>query len=216
MANWPVLLDQVGGGVADGHQGCGELLMGDLVARAHHDRLQVAEALDDRLQQRPDRGDHEVQRTDRLVGRVRVRQPTQDGQAPTDRVRARAQALVREGLPCREHGHSGGSCQAAGSRREVLGLAGGSRDGQDEAVPGHPGGEERDRGIGGDHRARRPSAREARAKAGSSSSPAQKSREVHESPHSPTPGRPPSAASHASLANPPVSFKPSRPVWEGV
>ena len=56
------LLDQVGRGVADGHQGRGELLVGDLVARAHHDGLQVAQALDDRLQQRPDRGDHEVER----------------------------------------------------------------------------------------------------------------------------------------------------------
>ena len=102
------LLDQVGRGVADGHQGRGELLVGDLVARTHHDGLEVAQPLDDRLQQRPDRGDHEVELADGLVGGVRVRQPTQDRQPATDRVRARAQSLVREGLPGREHRHAGG------------------------------------------------------------------------------------------------------------
>ena len=125
---------------------------------------------------------------DRLVGGVRVRQPPQDRQAPTDRVRARAQALVREGLPGREHGHAGGPGQAARGRREVLGLPGGGRDRQDEAVPGHPGGEEGDRGVGGDHRAVRTvgpgGAREGRVE----EQPTQKSREIHESPHSPTPG----------------------------
>ena len=81
--------------------------MGDLVTGAHHNRLQVTQPADDRLQQRADRGDHEVHLTDRVVSGVRVRQPAQDGQSPADGVAARAEPLVREGLPRGQDGHAG-------------------------------------------------------------------------------------------------------------
>ena len=205
------LLDQVGRGVADGHQRLGELLVGDLVAGAHHHGMQVAQAPDDRLQQRPDRGHHQVEGADRLVGGVRVRQPPQDRQAPTDRVGARAQALVRKGLPRGQHGHAGGSGQAAGGRREVLGLPGGGRDRQDEAVTSHARGKEGDRGVGGDDRAVRTvspgGAREARVE----EKPIQQSREIHEGPHSPTPSghRHPPPTTPAGCGLPPAHTLPS-------
>ena len=97
----PAPLDEVGACVGGVGEGLDDLVEGALVAGLEGDRGEVAEALDDRLQGRADRGDDDAQRPVCRVVRVGVGQAAQHGEPAADRVGARAEPLVRQGLPAR-------------------------------------------------------------------------------------------------------------------
>ena len=85
-------------------------------------RLEVAEPGDERLEHGAHRGDDDRQRAVCGVVGVGVGEPAQDGQPPADGVAARAEPLVRQGLPGREVGdrRRAGAAEGGG---EVVGLA---------------------------------------------------------------------------------------------
>ena len=90
----------------------------DVLTDREADRLQVAESLDLRLQHAADRGDDHLRRRQFVV----VGEPSQDGQAPADGVGARAQPLVRQGLPGRVVGDLVRLEQRLQRLGQVLGL----------------------------------------------------------------------------------------------
>ena len=98
--------DQVGPRIADLDQPGEQVVELALLAGLQRDRLEVAEPGHDRLQQAPDRGHHDGERSVRLAGGRRVGQPPQHGEPLPDRVRARRQPLVRQGLPAGEERHA--------------------------------------------------------------------------------------------------------------
>jgi hypothetical protein len=126
----PAALDEVGAGVGRGREVLDDPLEGDLVAGVERDRTQVAQPGDDGLEDRAHRGDDDRERAVGLVALVGVREPAQHRQSLADGVAARAQALVREGLPRGEQpDHTRAEARLEG-RLEVLGLAAGGGDGQ--------------------------------------------------------------------------------------
>ena len=110
------------------------------------DRHQVAEALDLRLQHAADRGhDHPRRRQLVVAG-----QPAEHGEPAADGVRARAEPLVRQGLPGRVVGDVLRRQQALQGGRQLLGLPVGRGDQQHRPVGaaplrggGHRGGDQR-------------------------------------------------------------------------
>jgi len=119
----------------------------DLVSLAQADRVEVGQALDLRLQNRPDRCDDHPDRAGRVVGGVH--QAAQHGEPAADGVRARRQPLVRERLPRGVGLDRLGIDQTADRGHQVVGLAGGRGDRQDHlrlagpVVLGERGGQER-------------------------------------------------------------------------
>ncbi len=93
----------------------------------HSDRPHVAETLDLRLQQRP-YGRHDHLRPRGLVGADKA---SQDGKPTTHRVGARAQPLVRQGLPRRVVGDRVGAQHRGDLSGQLLGFAVGAGDQQD-------------------------------------------------------------------------------------
>jgi hypothetical protein len=92
------LLDQVDAGVRRVREPAYDVLERSRVARREGDRLEVAEPLDLRLEDRPDRRDHHPQRSVRRAG-PGVPQPPEDREPAADGVAAGAQSLVRKRLP---------------------------------------------------------------------------------------------------------------------
>ena len=132
------LLDQVHARVGRVGQAAYDVLERRGVTGREVDRLQVAEALDLRLEHRPDRGHDDLERSGRLVG-ARVCQPAQHREPPADRVAARAQPLVRQRLPARVVGDRARVEEGAEVLDQVLGLPRGRGDrqhGPPGAAPG--------------------------------------------------------------------------------
>ena len=98
-----------------------------VLAGPHGDRPHVAEALDLRLQQRP-YGRHDHLRPRGFVGADNA---SQDGEPPTHRVGARAQPLVREGLPGGVVGDRVGAEHRGDLSGQLLGFAVRAGDQQD-------------------------------------------------------------------------------------
>lgn len=115
-------LDHVDAGVRRLGQAADHVLHGPGLARRQLDRLDVGQAGDLRLEQAADRRDDDLQRTVGGVG-AGVAQPAQHREAPSDGVAARAQPLVREGLPARVVGHRVGVDEVTQLLDQVLGLA---------------------------------------------------------------------------------------------
>ena len=107
------------------------------------DRLQLAQAADDRLEQAADRGGDHGERAGPGVGRVRVGEPAQHRQPLPGYVWLRRQPLVRQRLPGREAGRSALGQQRAERGGQVLCLPDGGRHGQHE-----PAGELASQGCG--------------------------------------------------------------------
>ena len=110
-------LDQVGAGVGGRREGLDDLLEGRLVAGLQRDRREVAQALGDRLEHRTHRGDDDDERAVAGVAGVGVGEPAQHGQPLADGVAARAEPLVRQGLPGGEVGDAVGVEEAARAPR---------------------------------------------------------------------------------------------------
>ena len=123
------LLDQVDPGVGGGDEPGEQVVEVDLVTGPHRDRLEVAEPGDHRLQQAAHRRHHDLHRaaTALVVG---MRQPAQHVEAPPDGVAARAEPLVRQGLPGGEADDGVGRQQVTQGGHQALGLALGRRDGE--------------------------------------------------------------------------------------
>jgi hypothetical protein len=117
--------DQVDAGV--GHVGQPPRHSVELGLAAGHqlDRLEVAEALELRLQQAAHRRHDDLQRVPLGVG-----EPPQHGEPAADRVGPGREALVRQRLPRREDRYTAGVDQAAERVGQVVGLAAGGSDGQ--------------------------------------------------------------------------------------
>ena len=94
------LLDQVDPRVRRVGEPAHELVERHRVADAQLDRLEVAEALDLRLEDRAHRRHDDLERPVARVG-ARMPQPPEHGQPPPDGVAARAEPLVRQRLPAR-------------------------------------------------------------------------------------------------------------------
>jgi hypothetical protein len=103
------------------------------------DRLQVAQALELRLEHGPHRRDHHARRA---VG-AGVREAAQHREPPADGVGPRRQALVRQRLPGRVDDDAPGRHEAAQRVGEVVGLAAGRGDRQHRPVCGDRGHHER-------------------------------------------------------------------------
>ena len=214
------LLDQVGRGVADGHQGLGEVLVGDLVARAHDHGL--------RGRPGPGRSAAAAPGSGRPRGRAAPIVSSAGSGCASRRRTARRRPTVSElGLrrSCGRVSHAGSTATRAGPVRLLAAAARSSacrvvavtaRTRRWRAMPAAR------KGIAASGVTTEPcgpSARAARAKAGSRSSPARSPERSmrapilpppagHRSPIRPDPPRP--RAPHP--ANPPVG-RPSRPVW---
>ncbi len=106
-----------------------DLLQLRLAAADQLHRLQVAEALELRLQQGPDGRDDHLERLVAGVG-----EPAQHGQALADRVRPRGEPLVRQRLPGRVDGDPLRIDQAAERVGQVVRLAGGRGDREHRAL----------------------------------------------------------------------------------
>ena len=98
------LLDQVDPGVRRVGQAPGHVVEVGGLADDQLDRLEVAEALHLRLEDRAHRCDHDPERPGVGVD-ARMTQPAEHRQPAADGVAARAQPLVRQGLPAREVRH---------------------------------------------------------------------------------------------------------------
>jgi hypothetical protein len=89
---------------------------------------QVTQTLGDRLQDRPDGGDDDGEVAVGGVPGIRVGQATQHGQALADGVTARAEPLVRQGLPAGEEADTARAQASLERGLEVFGLAAGRGD----------------------------------------------------------------------------------------
>ncbi len=131
------LLDQFHPRVRGRRQPVHDLFEVGALPAAQTDGLQLPEPLDLRLEYGPYGRDHDAHRAGRWVVRPRVRQPAQHREAAADRVRARGEPLVRQGLPRRVLHHRvlpARRHQRAQGRGEVLGLSAGGGDRQHGAV----------------------------------------------------------------------------------
>ncbi len=117
------LLHQLHARVRGGRQGLDDLVQVGGGAGAQGDRLQVAEALDLRLEHGAHGRDDDGDRAGLGVVGAGVRQATQYGEAAADGVAAGAEPLVRQGLPGRVLDDALGRQQGAQGRRQVLRLA---------------------------------------------------------------------------------------------
>ncbi len=146
-------LDQVGADVRRGDQPLDDLLQRHLVAGLQADRLEVAEAGDERLQHCPHRCDDDRHRSAAGLVRIgrRVGQPAQDREPPPDGVAARAEALVRQGLPRGELHDLLGRQEAAQRAGQVLRLppGGGDREHRSARTGRRCGSEQRQQRRGG-------------------------------------------------------------------
>ena len=120
-------LDQIDPVVRRSGQCLDDLLQLDRVADVQLHGLQVGQAGDLRLQHGPHRRDQDLDRPGRLVRRIRVRQATQYGETPPDRVGAGREALVREGLPGGVVGDRAGLDHALQRLGQLLGFTEGRR-----------------------------------------------------------------------------------------
>ena len=102
-------LDEVGAGVGGRREVLDDPLERGLVAGLERDRAQVAQTRDDGLEDGAHRRDDDRERAVALVALVGVREPAQHRQPLADGVAARAQPLVREGLPRREQPDDAGA-----------------------------------------------------------------------------------------------------------
>ena len=95
-------LDHVDPGVGRRREPGRDVLQAALVPDLELDRLELAQAADDRLEQCPHRHDEHPDRAGASV-LAGVREPPEDGDPPGHRVAARGEPLVRERLPRRQH-----------------------------------------------------------------------------------------------------------------
>ena len=139
-------LDEVGAGVGRGDEVLDDPFQGPLVAGGQGHRHEIPEPAGNRLQGRAHRGDDDPQGTGRAVadaGPVRVCQPTQHRQAAADRVVARREPLVREGLPTGEDGDGIRIEEGAQRRGQIIGLAGGGGEHKGLGTRGQRSGQDR-------------------------------------------------------------------------
>ena len=137
--------DQVDPGVRHVGQPAGDSSRSAVAAGGQLHRLEVAEALELRLQHRRAPARRPPGPAGRRLG---VGQPAQHGQPAPDRVRAGREPLVRQRLPGRVDRHLVRRQQAAQRGGEVVGLAAGGGDGEHRpaGAAGSVGGRD-----GGDH-----------------------------------------------------------------
>ncbi len=127
------LLHEVDAGVGRAGEPAYDVLELDLLAGSELDGDQVGEPLDLGLEHGPHRRDDDAERT--VVGLVAgVLDPAQDGEAAPDGVAARAEALVREGLPGRVERDRGRVEHVLELLGEVLRLAHGGGDDEHRAA----------------------------------------------------------------------------------
>ena len=119
-------LDQVDAGVRRIRQAAYDVVEVDRVALGQGDRFEVSEPLDLWLEYRADRC-HDHPEWTVVHRRAGVTDPAENRQAAADRVAARAQPFVREGLPAGVVADQAGVDQVTELGDEVLGLAGGRR-----------------------------------------------------------------------------------------
>ena len=105
----------------------------DLVTGPHGDGFEVTESGDHRLQQAAHRS-HDDAHGAAAPLVVGMRQSAEHVEPSADRVAARAQPLVRQGLPGREPGHRVGRQQVAQRDHQALRLALGRGDGEHRAA----------------------------------------------------------------------------------
>ena len=119
------LLHHVDARVRGGDQPLGEVREVDPVPRADRDRLQLAQPVDHRLQQRAHRQHEHADRAGVPLG-LRVREPPEHGEPAGHGVAAGREPLVRQRLPRRQHrdvvvrqvaAHGGGQLVGVAARR---------------------------------------------------------------------------------------------------
>ena len=115
-------LDQVSTHIGGSGERLDNVLERHLVADPEGDRHQVAQPLDQRLQQGTNRSHHNSQRTVCRVARFGMGEPAQHGQPPANGVAAGAQPLVRQSLPAGEVRHDVSRKKATQRGDQVLGL----------------------------------------------------------------------------------------------
>ncbi|CAL9555377.1 hypothetical protein SUDANB151_04500 [Streptomyces sp. enrichment culture] len=128
------LLDQLDARVRGRGQGLDDLFQVGALSGAQGHGLQVAQALDLRLEHGAYGGDDDGDRAGLRVVGARVGQAAQDGEAAADGVAAGAEPLVRKGLPGGVLHDALGRQQGAQGRRQVLGLAARRRHRQHRAA----------------------------------------------------------------------------------
>ncbi len=126
----PALLDQLHTGVRRCRERVHDLAQIRGLPTAQRHGLQVAEALDLRLEHGTHRCDDDLDRAGLRVVRPGVREPAQHGETAADGVGAGREPLVGQGLPGGELRHGVGGQQGPQGRGQVLGLAAGGGDGQ--------------------------------------------------------------------------------------
>ena len=142
----PALLDHVHARITRGREVADDgVEVGSHALRQPHG-FEVGQPDDDGLQQRPNGGDDDPQ----FAPGFGVHDATQPRQPLADDVRTGRQPLVRQGLPGGELDEGVDRKQARQRRDDVLGLAAGCRDDDDEALGRRFGGDERLQGRGRD------------------------------------------------------------------
>lgn len=142
------LLDQFDAGVRGGCQRLRHLVEIGGAAAAQRHGLQVAQALDLRLEHGTDGRDNHTDRAGAGVVGAGVRETAQHGEPAAHGVAARRQALVRQRLPGRELHDGVGGQQRPQRGGQVLGLPVGRGDGE-YGAPGVPRERGDDEGPGG-------------------------------------------------------------------
>ena len=123
-------LDEVGAGVGSAREVLDDLLERAFVAGLERHRAQVTQALGDRLEDGSHGGHDDGERAVGGVPGIRVGEAPEHGQSLTDGVAARAEPLVREGLPAGEEPDAPLPQAGLEGGLEVLGLAAGRGDGE--------------------------------------------------------------------------------------
>ena len=115
-------------GVFDESLGC--LVKRQILPYREYEWFDVAKVLDHRLNQRANRHDKDANRPEHRIGVTRVLQSAEHGHTAGHGVRARAQALVRQGFPRLELGDIVRVAVIPGAQRShgFLGFAAGSHD----------------------------------------------------------------------------------------
>ena len=148
------ILHQVGTRVTSFHEPGEHVVEVGFLTGPQSDRLDVAEASHDGLQQAPYWGDDHLERAGRRITWVRVRQPAEHGEPLPDGVRTWREPFVRQRLPGREAYDRLRRKQRGQGRGQILCLAGGGRDRKHErrraairaGAAGECGGHERPQG----------------------------------------------------------------------
>lgn len=91
--------DQVHARIGVFDQTFGGFVEGQVLPHGEHERLDIAQSLDDWLDERADRHDENANRAEHRIGIARMLESAEHGHAAGHGVRARAQTLVRQGFP---------------------------------------------------------------------------------------------------------------------